>query len=114
MIIGMNIIETLVTVLTAMGGWEAVKYLINRKSNARISEAEADSAEFHILKEHIEFLQEQNKQKEERFADQTQLVRNLNNEVLELTKKNGSLELELQRYRCIRAKCSQREPQNGY
>ena len=110
----MNIIETLVTILTALGGWEFVKYLINRKSNARISEAEADSAEFHVLKEHIEFLQEQNKQKEERFADQTQLVRNLNNEVLELTKKNGSLELDLQKYRCIRPKCQQREPQNGY
>ncbi len=110
----MNIVETLVAILTAMGGWELVKYLINRKSNARISEAEADSAEFHILKEQIEFLQEQNKQKEERFADQTQLVRNLNNEVLELTKKNGSLELDLQKYRCIRPKCQQREPQNGY
>lgn len=110
----MNIIETLVTILTALGGWEFVKYLINRKSNKRISEAEADSAEFHVLKEHIEFLQEQNKQKEERFADQTQLVRNLNNEVLELTKKNGSLELDLQKYRCIRPKCQQREPQNGY
>lgn len=110
----MNIIETLVTILTALGGWEFVKYLINRKSNKRISEAEADSAEFHVLKEHIEFLQEQNKQKEERFADQTQLVRNLNNEVLELTKKNGSLELDLQKYRCIRPKCLQREPQNGY
>lgn len=102
------------TILTALGGWEFVKYLINRKSNKRISEAEADSAEFHVLKEHIEFLQEQNKQKEERFADQTQLVRNLNNEVLELTKKNGSLELDLQKYRCIRPKCQQREPQNGY
>ena len=63
----MNIVETLVAILTAMGGWELIKYLINRKSNARISEAEADSAELHILKEQIEFLQEQMKQKEERF-----------------------------------------------
>ena len=110
----MNIIETIVTILTAMGGWEAVKYLFNRKSNARISEAEADTAEFHILKEQIEFLQQQLKQKEERFAEQTQIVRNLNSEVIDLTKANGSLELDLQKYRCIRAKCSQREPQNGY
>lgn len=110
----MSIVETLITILTALGGWEAVKYLINRKSNARISEAEADSAEFHVLKEQIEFLQEQLKQKEERFADQTQIVRNLNNEVLELTKKLGNTELELQKYRCIRPKCQQREPQNGY
>lgn len=110
----MSIVETLITILTALGGWEAVKYLINRKSNARISEAEADSAEFHVLKEQIEFLQEQLKQKEERFAEQTQIVRNLNNEALELTKKLGNTELELQKYRCIRPKCQQREPQNGY
>lgn len=110
----MNIVETLMAMLGSLGGWELVKYLINRKSNARISEAEADSAEFHILKEQIEFLQEQLKQKEERFAEQTQLVRNLNSEVIELTKTKGVLELELQKYRCIRAKCAQREPQNGY
>ena len=54
------------------------------------------------------------KQKEERFAEQTQIVRNLNGEVIDLTKKNGGLELDLQKYRCIRAKCQQREPQNGY
>ena len=91
-----------------------VKYLINRKSNARISEAEADSAEFHVMKEQIEFMQEQMKQKEERFAEQTTIVRNLNNELLEITKKLGSTELELQKYRCIRPKCLEREPQNGY
>ncbi|MFA6718461.1 MAG: hypothetical protein WCS15_05215 [Prevotella sp.] len=30
-------------VLTALGGWEAIKYLINRKSNSRKAEAEADT-----------------------------------------------------------------------
>lgn len=102
------------TILTAMGGWEFVKYLINRKSNARISEAEADRAEFQVLKETNEFLQDQLKQKEERFAEQTQIVRKLNAEVLEMTQQKASVELDLQKYRCIRAKCSQREPQNGY
>ena len=110
----MNVIETLVAILTSLIGWELVKYLINRKSNARISEAEADSAEFHVMKEQIEFMQEQMKQKEERFAEQTTLVRNLNNELLDITKKLGSTELELQKYRCIRPKCLEREPQNGY
>lgn len=110
----MNVIETLVAILTSLGGWEFIKYLINRKSNARISEAEADSAEFHVMKEQIEFMQEQMKQKEERFAEQTTLVRNLNNELLDITKKLGSTELELQKYRCIRPKCLEREPQNGY
>ena len=66
------------------------------------------------MKEQIEFMQEQMKQKEERFAEQTTLVRSLNNELLEITKKLGSTELELQKFRCIRAKCLEREPQNGY
>ena len=110
----MNVIETLVAILTSLGGWELINYLINRKSNARISEAEADSAEFHVMKEQIVFMQEQMKQKEERFAEQTTLVRNLNNELLDITKKLGSTELELQKYRCIRPKCLEREPQNGY
>ena len=60
----MDIIGTLVTVLSAMGGWEAVKWFLNRKSNSRVAEAEADSAELHVMKETYEFLQEQLRQKE--------------------------------------------------
>ena len=30
-----------VSLVTALGGWEAVKYLINRKTNNRIAEANA-------------------------------------------------------------------------
>ena len=35
-------------------------------------------------------------------------------EVLELTKQKAAVELDLQKFRCIRQKCSSREPQNGY
>ena len=101
-------------VLTALGGWEAIKYLINRTPNSRKAEAEADSVEFNVLRQTVEFLQTQLQEKEERFAQQTELVRKLNAEVLELTKEKGKVELELQTYRCIRKKCGQREPQNGY
>lgn len=105
---------TFATVLTALGGWEAIKYLINRKSNSRKAEAEADSVEFSVLRQTVEFLQTQLQEKEERFAQQTELVRKLNAEVLELTKEKGKIELELQTFRCIRKKCGLREPQNGY
>lgn len=101
-------------VLTALGGWEAIKYLINQKPNSRKAEAEADSVEFTVLRQTVEFLQTQLQEKEERFAQQTELVRKLNAEVLELTKEKGKVELELQTYRCIRKKCGQREPQNGF
>lgn len=102
------------TVMTAIGGWEAISYLINRKTNSRKAEAEADSVEFTVLRQTVEFLQEQLKEKEERFAEQTELVRKMNAEILELTKEKGKTELELQTYRCIRKKCEKREPQNGY
>ena len=91
-----------------------IKYFINRKSNSRIAEAEADTVEFTVLRQTVEFLQAQLQEKEQRFAQQTELVRNLNAEVLELTKAKGKIELELQTYRCIRKKCGEREPQNGY
>ena len=102
------------SVLTAFGGWEAIKYFLNKDTNKRIAEAEADSVEFTLLRQTVEFLQTQLREKEERFAQQTELVRKLNAEVLELTKEKGKVELELQTYRCIRKKCGQREPQNGY
>ena len=31
--------EIIATILGALGGWEAIKYLINRKTNKRVAEA---------------------------------------------------------------------------
>ena len=109
-----EILLTVASILASLGGWEMIKYFINRKSNSRIAEAEADTVEFTVLRQTVEFLQAQLQEKEQRFAQQTELVRNLNAEVLELTKAKGKIELELQTYRCLRKKCNQREPQNGY
>jgi len=106
--------DIIVTILGSLGGFEAVKFFFNRKSNARIADAKADSEEFAVLKDEVQFLQEQLKQKEERFADQTQQVRTLNTEVIKLTQEKAAVELELQRYRCVRKGCANREPQNGY
>lgn len=116
-----GLITTICGMIGVLGGWEMIKYLINRKSNQRINESEADkreteadSAEFHLLRETSEFLQQQLRQKEERFAEQTELVRKLNTEVIELTKEKGQLELSLQKYKCVVPKCPKREPQNGF
>lgn len=113
-----DIVQMIITAITstivALGGWEAIRYLMNRKTNTRKEEAEADSVEFNVLRETTEFLQTQLKEKEERFAEQTGQVMKLNSEILTLTKEKGKLELELQRYRCVVQKCPKREPQNGY
>lgn len=111
-------------ILTALGslvGWEGIKWLMTRRSNTRIAVAEADVAEvkaekdeFHHLREMVEWLQERLKQKEERFAEQTQLVRQLQRELLESEKKVAMLETERGMKLCQVRGCAKREPQSGY
>ena len=111
----LEIIGTVIaSVLTAFGGWEAIKYLLNKDTNKRFAEAEADSVEFTLLRDTNNFLQEQLQNKEHRFAEQTELVRKLNTEKFDLLQENAQLKLELQRYKCVVKGCTKREPQNGY
>lgn len=113
--------DIIATILGALGGWEAIKYLINRKTNKRVAEYEADSVEFSVLKETIMFLQEQmhnmviaDAEKEKRFVEQTTRLRMVQDENSQLQKEKSKLELELQKYKCIREKCANRQPPNGY
>lgn len=115
-------------VLTALGGWEFVKWMLHRKSNARIAEANAENMElknevdeFHFLRERLEFKEKEMMEKEKRFVEQTELVRTLNRQLLDQTIENGKLqarisELEAERKMklCERRGCMQREPQSGY
>lgn len=116
-----TILELAATISGTIGGWELIKYMLNIRTNKRKeraeankAEAEADNADFSLLRETIEFLQQQLKEKEERFANQTERLRKVQDDYFEEVKKSNSLELELQRFRCVRPKCAQREPQNGY
>lgn len=116
-----SIVELTASTGAAIGGWELIKYMLNIRSNKRKeraeadkAEAEADSADFGVLRETVEFLQTQLKEKEERFANQTDRLRKIQDDYFELMKKDAQTELELQKYRCIRAKCPNREPKNGY
>ena len=93
----MQIIEIVVSVITALGGWEMIKYV-----------------EFNVLREAMDFLQTQLKEKEQRFAEQTDLVRKQNLDILQLNKEKAQLELDLQRYKCVIKGCTKRDPQNGY
>lgn len=111
---GAEIATMVATILGAVGGFEFIKWLATRKANARIAEAEADGSEFKTLKEQLIFLQEQLFKKEERFAEQTTLVRKLTTENLELTRKVSVLETERSMKLCERRNCSSREPQSGY
>ena len=106
--------EIIITVISTLGGFEGVRWWMNRKTNARMQETKADSDEFHLLREQIEFLQTQLRDKEVRFAEQTELVRRQNADIIKLMNEKAALDLELVLKRCERKKCAAREPQNGY
>ena len=123
-----SILEISASMGAAIGGWEFIKYILNIRTNKRKekseadkakaeadkAEAEANSADFSVLRETVEFLQQQLKEKEERFANQTDRLRKVQDDYFELLKADAQKDLELQRFRCVRPKCAQREPQNGY
>lgn len=117
----MEILTVIMTAVCSLLGWEGVRWLITRKSNARIVSAEADTAEvkaevdeFHHLRDMVEWLQQRLYEKEERFAEQTKLVRELQRELLESEKKVAMLETERSMKLCQVRGCAKREPQSGY
>lgn len=104
---------------------ELVKWWKNRKTDGRIAETTADQAEFSTIAKTNLFLQQQLKEKEERFAQQTNLVRSQNAEIIQLTKEKAALEIEFERYkatseielnrvRCNDQPCPWRQPPNAY
>lgn len=123
-----TILATLLTSIGSIGGWEAIKWILNRKSNKRIAEAAAEKEELnnerdevHFLRERLEFKDKQLMEKEQRFAEQTDLVRNLNKQLLDKTIENGnlqariaSLEAERRMKLCEKRGCVDRQPQSGY
>lgn len=115
-------------VLTALGVKELIMWFINRKSNSRIADANAEKAEldnekdeFHFLRERLEFKDKELMEKERRFVEQTEIVRGLNKQLLDQTIENGKLQarisaLEAERSMklCERRGCMDRQPQSGY
>lgn len=115
----MNVeLTDILTIIGTLGGFEAIKWGINfwtnRKTNARIEDAHADAEEFKALREYNEFLQKQLSDKEERFVEQTDRLRKVQDELFSLKEENSNLKLELALKRCEKKKCGDREPQNGY
>jgi hypothetical protein len=127
----MNWVELITTMggfAGVMGGFEGFKWFFNRKHNKRIAQAKADQEEakanideFHYLKERIEIAEAHNKQKEERFHEQTLLVRDLNKQLLDKAIENGTLNAEISALKaeralklCERRGCKDRQPQSGF
>lgn len=116
------------TVIASVGGWELIKWFLNRKSNKRIAEADAENKELHndvdefrYLRERLEVAEQHLVDKENRFNEQTELVRELNKKLLEMTIDNGKKDAEIAKLLAERSMklcnircCKDREPQSGY
>lgn len=123
-----TIITSVVSLLAALGGLEFLKWLWTRKSKARMAAAEADAAElkvekdeFQLIRDRLQYSDQQLMEKEKRFNEQTNLLRETNRQLLEQIKENGllsakiaSLEAERAMKLCQVRMCPKREPQSGY
>lgn len=127
-----ELISIFATIVTALGGFELIKWWYNRKSNKRLAVATADTAEttaeqneWALLERREQFMQSQLVLKEERIADLTERLREERERVLALKdqladaeishqKEVAELKLELAVKRCDRKRCKQRIPPNGY
>lgn len=105
--------ETLIAIIGALGGFETIKYFLNRRTNSRIALAEAESAEFHTLQETVQFLQSQLQEKEERFANQTDRLRKTQDDLFAEREARHAAELELALKRCDDHLCPFRQPPNA-
>lgn len=110
----MDWISGFASLIVALGGVEAVKYLANRRSNARIVGAKASAEEFHVLREYNEFLQTQLRAKDECCLEQSRRLQSANGDLLSLLREKAEVEMELALKRCEVKGCCNRKPQNGY
>lgn len=99
---------------TALGGYELVRFLLTRRSMSRQEAAKAEGEEFRSLREYNEFLQEQLKDYSRRSAEQTELVRSLNAEILSLTRAKAETDMQLALKLCEVRSCPNRKPQSGF
>lgn len=83
------------TIVTALGGLELIKFLLNRKSNRKITEANAfDVAQSSWAKEYRR-MQDEITELNEKVDDLYDKVHQLENERLDLINENNSLRLQL-------------------
>lgn len=90
-----GILTAAATIVTALGGLELIKFLLNRKSNRKITEANAfDVAQSSWAKEHHR-MQDEITELNKKVDDLYDKVHQLESERLDLINENNSLRLQL-------------------
>lgn len=108
-----------VSLITSLGGWEAIKYLINRKTNTRIAEANAFKVEREALIEDYKRVQGEVDELKKQVAKLYTEIDILKNDRLKLMQEKGELELalkEAEKRVCLRPddQCLQRLNPNDH
>ena len=113
-------LETIITIISTMGGFEAIKWGVtwysNRKNLERVEDAKADQAEYNTLEHHIEFLQNQLLEKEKRFAEQTDRLRQSQEDLFRAKQELAECLIKLAKittWQCDVKGCLKRNPPNG-
>lgn len=91
----MEYVKILTALVAALGGWEFIKYMLNRKSNSRIAEANAFKVEREALIEDYKRVQEEVANLKKKVDELYDKVHKLEDERLGLINENNELRLAL-------------------
>lgn len=107
-----KILLAIASVVTALGGLEFLKYFLNRKNVKRVSAADAFHAEYksiiedyHRVRDEVAAAKREIEDLNKKVDELYRQVHTLENERLDLIKRNAELELELKEARhneCVR------------
>lgn len=106
-------IGIIATLVGALGGWELVKWLLNRDSNKRIGAAQAFEVEYKALIEDYHRVQQEVDDLKKKVDQLYEQLHRLENERLDLIRENNELRLQLketEKHVCMQPddKCLQR------
>jgi hypothetical protein len=126
-------IDMIIAVVTALGGWELIKYLLTLRSQRRLSNSEADKAEQEVESERVEvwkgmqdvyqqtiddqkrfyndLLQDRNEQREENNALRRR-INQMDEKVIALERdvaRNGRMVEALRPFVCYKTDCMDRQ-----
>ena len=90
-----GILTAAATIVTALGGLELIKFLLNRKTNKRIADANAFEVERKAIIEDYKRVQEELDKLQKKVDELYKRVHQLESERLDLIHENNRLRLEL-------------------
>lgn len=93
---GVSIIVSIASVLTALGGWKFISYLMNRDTIKKEKEMNIQHTEMAQLRKQVDWMQEKYESVSKKLDELYKKFRDLEEENIRLLKENSELKLALQ------------------